>query len=93
MSPGLKYALARLGIFVACAIPALFLLPRGMNPLLKLMIALVVSAAISFWALRGLRDEVAKRMAENAQRKIEERNRLRAALAGEDEPGEQDRRD
>lgn len=85
MGPGLKYTLARLGIFVACAIPALFLLPREMNPLLKLMIALVVSAGISFFALRGLRDDVARRMAENAQRKVDQRNRLRSALAGEDE--------
>jgi hypothetical protein len=86
MGPGAKYAAARLGIFVACAVPALFLFPREMNPLLKLMIALVVSAAVSFYALRGLRDQVAQRMSTNAQKKIDERNRLRAALAGEDEP-------
>jgi hypothetical protein len=86
MGPGVTYALARLAIFVACALPAMFLLPREMNPLLKLMIALLVSAALSFFLLRGLRDQVAQRMADSAQRKADERRRLRSALAGDDEP-------
>lgn len=86
MSPGLRYALGRLGIFVACAVPALFLLPREMNPLLKLMIALVVSASVSFFLLRQWRDEVAERLSAKARKKIDEKNRLRSALAGEDEP-------
>jgi hypothetical protein len=84
------YALARLAIFVACALPALFLLPREMNSLLKLMIALVVSAVLSFFLLGDLRDQVAQRMSENAQRKATERQRLRSALAGEDEPPARD---
>ena len=86
MSPAVTYALARLAIFVACALPALFLLPREMNSLLKLMIALVVSAFLSFFLLRGLRDQVAQRMSENAQRKATQREHLRSALAGDDEP-------
>ena len=85
MSPGLKYALGRAGIFIACAVPALLLLPRDMHPMLKLMIALVVSAAISFVALKGVRQQVAERMSENARRRIAEKERLRSALAGEDE--------
>lgn len=85
MNPGLKYAFARVGLFVACVVPALLLLPRDMNVLLKLMIALVVSAALSFFLLRRLRDEVANQMSANARKRIEEKNRLRAALAGEDE--------
>jgi hypothetical protein len=50
------------------------------------MIALLVSAALSFFLLRGLRDQVAQRMADSAQRKADERRRLRSALAGDDEP-------
>lgn len=90
MSPTLRYALARIAIFVACVVPALLLLPRDMNALLKLMIALVVSAGLSFFLLRRLRDEVAEQMSANARRKVEEKDRLRSALAGDDEapPGE-----
>jgi hypothetical protein len=86
VNPGLRYALGRVGIFVVCAVPALYLLPDGMNTLLKLMIALVLSAAVSFFLLRQWRDEVAERMSANARRKIDEKNRLRAALAGNEEP-------
>jgi len=86
VNPGLKYAVGRIGIFVACAVPALLLLPSGMNLLLKLLIALVVSAALSFFLLRRWRDEVAEQMSANARKKIAEKERLRSALAGDDEP-------
>jgi hypothetical protein len=86
VNPGLRYALGRVGIFVACAVPALYLLPDGMNTLLKLMIALVLSAVLSFFLLRQWRDEVAERMSANARKKIDEKNRLRVALAGNEEP-------
>jgi hypothetical protein len=85
VSPGLTYALGRVGIFLACAIPAMLLLPHDMFPLLKLMIALVVSAVISYFALRRQRDRVAETMAEHARRRGEEREKLRSALAGEDQ--------
>lgn len=85
MNPGLKYALARMGIFAACAVPAMLLLPAGMSSLLKIMIALVVSAGLSFVLLKRLRDEVAQRMSANARNRVEQKQRLRAALAGEDE--------
>ena len=87
MNPSLKYALGRLAIFVACAVPAVLLFPRDMDVLLKIMIALVVSAVLSYFALRGLRNEVAQRLSDSARQRIEERQRLRTALAG-DEPGE-----
>jgi hypothetical protein len=86
MSPGLKYALGRVGIFVVCAIPALTLLPRDMNLFLKLMIALVVSAVLSFALLRRWRDEVAEQMSAGSRRRTEQKERLRSALAGEDDP-------
>lgn len=86
MTPGLKYALGRVGIFVACALPAALLLPRDMNLFLKLMIALVVSAALSYGLLRKWRDEVAEQMSSNSRRRIEQKEKLRSALAGDDEP-------
>ncbi len=86
MNPTLKYFLGRLGLFVVVAVPVVLLLPRSMNMLLKLMIALVVSAALSYFVLRRWRDEVAERMSEKAQRRQEEKDRLRSALAGDEPP-------
>jgi hypothetical protein len=82
MNPVLKYTLGRLGIFVAFAVPAMFLL-TSIDPLVRLMIALVVSAVVSYFALRRWRDEVSERIAESARRRGEDRQRLRSALAGE----------
>ncbi len=86
MNPMLKYTLARVGIFVACAALALLLLPRDMNVLLKLLIAVVASSVASFFLLRPWADELAERMSTNTRRRRDEKERLRAALAGEDEP-------
>ncbi|GAA1814970.1 hypothetical protein GCM10009682_40100 [Luedemannella flava] len=86
MNPAIKYSLGRIGLFVVVAVPLLLFLPETMNSLLKLMIAIAVSAGLSFFLLRGLRDQVADQMSANARRKIEEKERLRAALAGEDAP-------
>ena len=84
MNPAVKYSLGRVGIFLVVAVPLLLFLPETMNTLLKLMIAIVISAALSFFLLRGWRDQVADQMSANARRKIAEKERLRAALAGED---------
>jgi hypothetical protein len=86
MNAGLKYALARIGIFVACAVPALLLLPHDMNLFLKLMIAVVLSGIVSFAALRGIRDDVGEQIIASRRRRREERDKLRSALAGEDPP-------
>ncbi len=98
MNPTLKYTLGRVGIFIAAAVPALLLLPRDMNLLLKLLIALVVSAVASYFLLRRWRDEVAERMSAGTSRRLEEKERLRSALAGDDEapaspPKDDDRSD
>ena len=79
----LKYAIGRAAIFVAVAVPAILLLPADMNVFLKLMIAVVVSAGVSYVALRRWREEVAQRLSERASRRIADRERLRTALAGE----------
>jgi hypothetical protein len=85
MSPAIKYAFGRLGLFLVCAILALGLLPRDMNGFLKLLIAMVASLPLSYLLLRKWRDQVAEQFAAGQERRIEQKQRLRAALAGEDE--------
>ncbi|MGC4756911.1 DUF4229 domain-containing protein [Micromonospora sp. 050-3] len=82
MSAALKYTLGRIGLFVA-VLAGLWLV--DMNVFLKLMLALVFSAALSFFLLRGWRDEMAAEIAEAAERRRTEKERLRSALAGEDQ--------
>ncbi|WP_162907259.1 DUF4229 domain-containing protein [Allorhizocola rhizosphaerae] len=83
MSPYLKYTLARLGLF---AVVLLGLWPiSALSLLLKLMIAVLVSAVLSWFLLRGMRDEVAGRVEQTMQRRREEREKLRSALAGDDD--------
>ena len=84
MNPGLKYTLARFGILLVCLIPAVFLF-QNVNLLLKLLVAFLVSAIASFFLLRQWRDEVAEQLSANAIRRSGEKQRLRAALSGEDE--------
>jgi hypothetical protein len=83
MSPSVKYTLGRLGLFLA-VLGAL--LPVPMNLLLKLMVAVLVSAVLAFFLLRGWRDEMAASLAAAADRRRADKERLRAALAGDDTP-------
>ncbi|PZF87740.1 DUF4229 domain-containing protein [Micromonospora deserti] len=82
MSAAVKYTLGRIGLFVV-VVAALW--PIDMNIFLKLMLALAFSAALSFFLLRGWRDEMAEEMAAAAERRRADRERLRSALAGDDE--------
>lgn len=82
MNPAVKYTLGRIGLFVAVL---LALWPVDIDIFLKLILALLFSAALSFFLLRRWRDEMAYQLAEAAERRKAERERLRAALAGEDE--------
>ncbi|MFE9202609.1 MULTISPECIES: DUF4229 domain-containing protein [unclassified Micromonospora] len=83
MSAAVKYTLGRIGLFVGVLAALWFV---DMNPFLRLMLALVFSAALSFFLLRGWRDEMAGEMAEASDRRRAEKERLRSALAGEDQP-------
>ncbi|MCX4387221.1 DUF4229 domain-containing protein [Micromonospora peucetia] len=85
MSAAVKYTLGRIGLFVA-VVAALWLVE--MNIFLKLMLALAFSAALSFFLLKGWRDEMAEEMAVAAERRRAEKERLRSALAGEDQDPE-----
>lgn len=82
MSPAVKYTLGRLGLFAAVVA---VLWPVPLDLFLKLAAALLVSAVLSWFLLRGWRDEMAVSLAEAAERRRAERAKLRAALAGEDE--------
>ncbi|MBB5870774.1 energy-converting hydrogenase Eha subunit E [Allocatelliglobosispora scoriae] len=80
MGPGLKYTLARLGLLVAVL---LVLLPFNFDLLLKLLIAVAVSAILSYFLLRGLRDQYAVKLGETMDRRREEKEKLRSTLAGD----------
>ncbi len=88
VNPTIKYSLARLGLFIVFAVPAFALLPKAMDPLLKIMLALAASAAASFFLLKRMRDQLAGHMSSSATRRAEQKERLRAALAGDDETRE-----
>ena len=83
----MKYSFARLAIFLVVA-AALLLLPVPVDPLIKLMVALLVSAVLAYFLLGRLRDQVGEQVAGVAQRRAEKKDRLRSALAGEDTPDE-----
>ncbi|MFI6261607.1 DUF4229 domain-containing protein [Micromonospora sp. NPDC051006] len=85
MSASVKYTLGRIGLFVL-VLAALWLV--DMNLFLRLMLALVFSAALSFFLLKGWRDEMAGEMAGAAERRRSEKERLRSALAGDDQPSD-----
>jgi hypothetical protein len=87
VSPAVKYTLGRIGLFLAVFA---VLWPVNLNVLLKLMIAVLFSAALAFFLLRGWRDQMADRLATTASRRKAERDRLRSALAGEDEERDQE---
>jgi predicted Kef-type K+ transport protein len=82
MSPAVKYTLGRFGLFVL--ILAL-LLPLPLNFLVKAMIALILSAALSYFLLADWRRQMAEHLGTVVSRRAAEKERLRAALAGDEE--------
>ncbi len=82
MSPTIKYTLGRVGLFV---VVVLALWPVPLNIAVKLMIALVVSFALQFVALRRWRAEMIGHVDEAVARHRAEKEKLRAALAGDDD--------
>ena len=81
MNPALKYTLGRVGLFVLCAVA---LLPVPLNIWVKLMIAVVASFALQFVLLRKWRQEMIGQVDAAMTRRRQEKEKLRAALAGED---------
>ncbi|GAA2607673.1 hypothetical protein GCM10010399_43230 [Dactylosporangium fulvum] len=87
MSPIVKYSLARLGLFVIVAAVALTV-PVDVSVALKLMVAVLVSAVLAFFLLKGMREQASVQAVGVAQQRTEKRERLRAALNGDDDGGE-----
>jgi hypothetical protein len=90
VAPGIKYAVARVGLFVVIAIPLVLFTPKDMNFFLKLMIAAAASAALGIVLLRQWRGEVVTQLETSMAKRAAEKERLRAALAGEPEPSTKD---
>ena len=86
MNPFVKYTLARAGLFAVVA-AVMLVLPLPINVLLKLMIAVLLSAILALVLLKGMRAEVAVHLSARAEQRAAEKERLRAALAGEDWDG------
>ena len=82
MNPMVKFTLGRVGLFVLIA---LLLWPVPIDLLLKLMIAIIGSFALQFVVLRKWRTEMIGQVDQVASRRREEKAKLRAALAGEDD--------
>jgi hypothetical protein len=91
MSPVVKYTLGRIGLFVVI-LAAMLPVPYPQNFFVKAMIALFASAGLSFVLMRQWRDEMAEQLSAAARRRRAEKDRLRAALAGDEvAAGEGDR--
>ncbi|NUR28790.1 MAG: DUF4229 domain-containing protein [Catenulispora sp.] len=84
MSPALKYTLGRIGLFVAAF---LVTLPLPVSLFLKLVLALLVSMILSWFVLRGWREQYSLQLQNAVERRKTEKAKLRSALAGEDEDG------
>ena len=82
MSPAFKYSYGRLGLF---AVAFALLFPFPLNILVKAMIALVVSAISSYFVLAKWRNEMGEQLSTIASRRSAEKERLRAALAGDED--------
>lgn len=78
----LRYTVGRIALFLLVLLP---LWPLDIDVLLKLMIAVLASAGLSYVVLRRWREEVAQHLAAAAERRRAQKRRLRSALAGEDE--------
>jgi hypothetical protein len=87
VSPVVKYTLGRLGLFLACAL-VLVLVPVPLNLWVKLMVAVLASFALQFVLLGRWRREMIGQVDATMARRRAEQEKLRSAMAGDDEPPE-----
>ena len=80
--PATKYSLGRVGLF---AIFFAVLLPVPMDMLLRLLIALVASAVLSWFLLSRWRNEMGATIERSMAARKVEKEKLRSALAGDDD--------
>jgi hypothetical protein len=87
--PATKYTLGRIGLFAACfllLLPIRFSHDASTSLLVKLMIAAVASAIASWFLLARWREEMAGTIERSMSRRQAEKEKLRSALAGDEEP-------
>ncbi len=82
MSPAIKYTLGRVGLFVV-VLGLLSFFP--LNLLVAGMIAILVSAVASYFLLAKWRNQMNEQLVGLAGRRAAEKERLRAALAGDED--------
>ena len=82
MSPAVKYTLGRIGLFVV-VLGVLSMFP--LNLLVAGMVAVVVSAVASYFLLAKWRNEMNEQLVGAVARRSAEKERLRAALAGDED--------
>jgi positive regulator of sigma E activity len=80
--PGLVYTASRLGIFL---VVTALLFAVGFRSFVLVLVALVISAPLSFILLKRQRMAFAERVEGRVSKRSEEKARLRATLAGDDE--------
>jgi Protein of unknown function (DUF4229) len=89
ISPATKYTLGRVGLFALAVVIMLVVPMPGSTDealLLRLLIAAVVSAIASWFLLARWRAEMAGTIERTMSRRKVEKEKLRAALAGDDDP-------
>jgi uncharacterized membrane protein len=81
LSPAVVYTAGRLALFLVVA-AALYLV--GFRAPLLLLLALVISMPLSYLVLRRQREAFAEQVARKVERRRAEKEKLRAALRGDD---------
>jgi uncharacterized protein DUF4229 len=79
-NPVVKFYLYRVALIAVIAVPLMFFI----NALLALAIGLLASMLLGFVLLRGQREAMIDHIDAAAKRRKEEKQRLRAELAGDD---------
>lgn len=84
MSPAVKYTLGRIGLFFAAL---LILLPfTQISLLLKVALAFLISATLSWFVLKGWREQYSLQLQNAVEKRKADKEKLRSALAGDDTP-------
>jgi hypothetical protein len=83
LPPMVKYTLARIGMFVVLAYVLDLIIH---DPILAMLISAVVTAIASYFLLSKWRNQVAATLETSITKRRTEKEKLRSALAGDDDP-------
>jgi len=87
--PATKFSLGRIGLFAIIFVVLLAVpmpMSRDTGLLVRLMIAAIVSAIASWFLLARWRNQMAATLETSMAKRRDEKEKLRAALAGDDDP-------